>query len=51
MDCRDCKNRQVGCHATCEIYLNWKAEVDKINQARRMYLNNKYVGYHVRRKK
>lgn len=34
--CRDCKNREVGCHATCEAYMKYKLanqkEHDAINQ-------------------
>lgn len=22
--CKDCVNRQLGCHATCQLYIKWK---------------------------
>ena len=22
--CRECKNRKVGCHGTCQLYKEWK---------------------------
>jgi hypothetical protein len=30
--CKDCPNRKVGCHSTCEKYLDYRKEVDKINK-------------------
>lgn len=24
--CKDCKDRKVGCHSTCESYKAWKAQ-------------------------
>ena len=44
--CKDCKERKVGCHATCEQYLKWK-EKDlerrkKIKNTRR----NINIGYY-----
>lgn len=32
--CKDCPNRQVGCHSTCEKYLDFRKEVDKINKTK-----------------
>lgn len=26
--CKDCSKRCVGCHSTCEDYIDWKAEHD-----------------------
>ena len=26
--CKDCAERHVGCHGTCESYKDWKAEND-----------------------
>lgn len=37
MSCKGCTERRVGCHATCEEYLNWKKERD----ARRADINKK----------
>ena len=38
--CKDCKERQVGCHSTCEKYLEWnKKWVDnKIKISEQKYL-------------
>lgn len=30
--CRDCSERTVGCHATCENYKAWKEETDRVNE-------------------
>ena len=30
----DCHDRHVGCHAECEKYKAWKADVDKANENR-----------------
>lgn len=30
MPCRNCENREVGCHATCDRYIEWKqAHIEK----------------------
>lgn len=34
MPCRNCENREVGCHATCDRYINWKAEHIKSKRKR-----------------
>lgn len=26
--CKDCESRKVGCHAGCESYLTWRADLD-----------------------
>lgn len=31
--CKDCQDRQVGCHSTCERYIAEKAQYDKDQQA------------------
>lgn len=28
--CKDCKNRKVGCHASCEAYKEWKVKTDSL---------------------
>ena len=33
----DCQDRHVGCHAECEKYKAWKADVDKANENRWAY--------------
>lgn len=30
--CKDCSDRQVGCHSACEKYLDFRKEVDEINK-------------------
>jgi hypothetical protein len=30
--CKNCPNRKVGCHSTCQKYLDFRKEVDKINK-------------------
>lgn len=35
MSCKGCTERSVGCHCTCEAYLNWKQE----QNARRAKIN------------
>lgn len=37
--CRDCKERVLGCHATCQKYIDWKKEVDEYNA--KMYADKK----------
>ena len=29
--CKDCPNREVGCHSKCEAYLKYRAKQDLIN--------------------
>ena len=29
--CKTCGSRQVGCHSSCKLYNNWKAELDEAN--------------------
>lgn len=41
--CFDCKNRHVGCHADCEIYLDAKAEHDKKQEHIRQLKIAEYV--------
>ena len=31
--CRDCSDRQVGCHSDCEKYILWKTDHDKVSEA------------------
>lgn len=32
--CRDCADRKVGCHSTCEKYKQFRAKLDEINEKR-----------------
>ena len=34
--CKDCPNRQVGCHSTCEKYIEYKKESDRLREERRV---------------
>lgn len=29
MSCKDCMNRTVGCHSTCDSYKSWKDELSE----------------------
>ncbi len=33
--CRDCGDRKVGCHGTCEKYKEWKVQNDELNKKAR----------------
>lgn len=33
---RDCKNRSVDCHCTCEKYKEYKEEIEKANKKKRL---------------
>lgn len=30
--CKDCKDRYIGCHSTCEKYINAKKEYDELQE-------------------
>lgn len=30
--CKDCTNRHIGCHSTCERYISEKAENDRLRE-------------------
>ena len=30
--CKDCPDRQVNCHSTCEKYIEYKKECDRLRQ-------------------
>lgn len=32
--CKDCLNRFLGCHATCDIYKEWKVRHEADNKAK-----------------
>lgn len=34
--CKDCQKRHVACHAHCDTYNKWRAELDKVNDIIRM---------------
>lgn len=35
--CKDCPDREVGCHSKCEGYLDRRNNIDEINKLRRKY--------------
>lgn len=30
--CKDCSDRQIGCHSECEKYISWRAEHEKVSE-------------------
>lgn len=40
--CYNCTKREVGCHANCEIYQEYRKALDVINERRRKILANEY---------
>ena len=43
--CRHCTDRQVGCHAVCERYLNWEQEHKADKERIRSEKHIEYTGY------
>lgn len=46
--CKDCPNRQVGCHSTCEKYIVFRKERDELNELKNKAKNDEksyYSGY------
>lgn len=41
--CKDCKNRNPGCHDKCEKYLVWKMKLNELNKARREYADKPHL--------
>ena len=35
--CYNCSNRKIGCHTTCEIYLEYKQRLAKIKENKEAY--------------
>lgn len=33
--CKGCGKRQLGCHSKCEPFAEWRAELEKMKEARR----------------
>ena len=33
--CKDCAKREVGCHAKCEEYAKYRAEIDATREAKK----------------
>ena len=36
-NCKDCERRHVGCHATCEIYIEYRKKRDEWLKAKLLY--------------
>lgn len=45
--CKDCEGRHAECHATCQLYKDWKGEHEKEKEKSyaRQKLNMDYVDY------
>lgn len=43
MTCKDCPDRQLGCHDHCEQYLKFKAENDRVRQTMQADMQNNYA--------
>ena len=45
--CKECENRYVGCHSTCEDYLDFRGRSDEMAKRVRAKMNeyNVYEGY------
>jgi hypothetical protein len=41
--CRDCYDRRIGCHSTCEKYIKWSEK--KKAQKRERERDNDYIDY------
>lgn len=35
--CKDCEERHLGCHSDCPDYAEFRAEVERKNELRRLY--------------
>lgn len=40
--CKDCKDRELGCHAKCDKYIAFKMDSEKEKEERRVYIENHY---------
>jgi Fe-S-cluster-containing dehydrogenase component len=43
--CAGCAERHIACHDNCSQYKAWKAEAEKINEARRAYIEDRTKVY------
>ena len=44
--CMDCEWRSVGCHSHCELYANFKTELEKYKQYLREKERYIHINYH-----
>lgn len=45
--CKDCSNRELGCHSTCKRYIQFQENTQAETKARRDFLkvHNEHVGF------
>lgn len=43
--CKDCEERHTACHDKCPKYKAWKAEAERIKEAKRTYAEETYKVY------
>ena len=43
--CKNCEQRQVGCHSSCEKYIKWKSEY--VSQRKAENLDDATIGAYV----
>ena len=45
--CKDCSNRELGCHSTCKKYIQFQEDTQAETKARRDFLkvHNEHVGF------
>lgn len=41
--CKGCEDREVGCHADCKRYADWKVEKDRLREERSEYLEKSFA--------
>lgn len=41
--CKDCADRNPGCHDKCKMYGEWKERLNKLNQARKQYADKPHI--------
>lgn len=43
--CKDCEERHTACHDRCPKYKTWKAEAERIKEAKRAYAEEQHMVY------
>ena len=43
--CKDCPDRKVGCHSTCEKYLEFRKERDELNETIQKQRDKEYAEF------
>ena len=49
--CKDCTDREIGCHSTCEKYINWCEERQKYKAAAQLENDHRFYRYYTTTKK